>query len=66
MKQDQQNKSIYENLAMQAALRLYLPHGDTGRCIPLTDSVSLDRPEAEPICLRLGNFKELFKKGKKK
>ena len=51
---------------MQAALRLYLPHGDTGRCIPLTDSVSLDKPEAEPICLRLGNFKELFKKGKKK
>lgn len=66
MGRENDSKSIYDNLAMQAALRLYLPRSESGSGIPLPESVSLDRPAAEPFSLRLASFKEIFKKRKEK
>ena len=66
MGRENDSKSIYDNLAMQAALRLYMPRSESGSGIPLPESVCLDRPAAEPFSLRLASFKEIFKKRKEK
>ncbi len=65
MERDHENKSIYQSLPMQAALRLYVPHSDSSEETYIPETLSVDVP-MEPLRHRLGRLKRFFTKNKGK
>lgn len=65
MYRDHESKSIYDNLSMQAALRLYRPHSDSGGSIHVPETILIEVP-VEPISHRICNLKNMINKIRRK